>query len=460
MYIRLKIKIFIIILLIGSINTLLAQNPINNIKFVYTEEYLHTPMATGCTPEEFNWFDTLDHKFVKDSTFLHKFSYYLEKLEPDTNIYFIDARIMSIITYEGLERKDTLCFGEHHGIDMNGTFMKTDYDFLSLVKNKVWNKDYIYDSVYNIALDNLQKDNLSLEEAVFIVEFAQNPFSDYGYAVQMVTLTSGQFEESHDADRIVEIGDVRFDTKTGKIMGRIEEREVKEMDAQVVSRFISIDPHCERYYSISPYAYCKNNPVNRIDPDGKDDYRFSDLGQIHIIKGTRNNGSKTDRLFASNGTYIEVSDKLLLPGLQKNNGGDSNKRRFYKSTSNVEDAVKVFKFSADNTDREWKLDIYLDGDQKMAIVATDSQKSSVTKTDGYQDAIGKTKIVDIHSHPDKDGTKGGSATDLENADVNVKNSVYHKYDKTLYEYNSTQKMINSIPASDYQQILDYINNER
>lgn len=31
-----------------------------------------------------------------------------------------------------------------------------------------------------------------------------------------------------------------------------------------------MDPLCEKYYSVSPYAYCHNNPVNRIDPDGKD----------------------------------------------------------------------------------------------------------------------------------------------------------------------------------------------
>jgi len=27
---------------------------------------------------------------------------------------------------------------------------------------------------------------------------------------------------------------------------------------------------CEKYYWISPYAYCAGNPVNRIDPDGQD----------------------------------------------------------------------------------------------------------------------------------------------------------------------------------------------
>jgi len=36
------------------------------------------------------------------------------------------------------------------------------------------------------------------------------------------------------------------------------------------SRFTSVDPHAENNYSISPYAYCENNPVNAIDLDGQD----------------------------------------------------------------------------------------------------------------------------------------------------------------------------------------------
>ena len=37
-------------------------------------------------------------------------------------------------------------------------------------------------------------------------------------------------------------------------------------------RFMSIDPLCEKYYSVSPYAYCSNNPINRIDLDGRADF--------------------------------------------------------------------------------------------------------------------------------------------------------------------------------------------
>ena len=34
--------------------------------------------------------------------------------------------------------------------------------------------------------------------------------------------------------------------------------------------FTGVDPLAEKYYSISPYSYCGGNPINRVDPDGRE----------------------------------------------------------------------------------------------------------------------------------------------------------------------------------------------
>ena len=44
----------------------------------------------------------------------------------------------------------------------------------------------------------------------------------------------------------------------------------------ILPMFTTMDPLCEKYYNINPYTYCKNNPINRIDPDGMDDYYAMD----------------------------------------------------------------------------------------------------------------------------------------------------------------------------------------
>jgi RHS repeat-associated protein len=38
----------------------------------------------------------------------------------------------------------------------------------------------------------------------------------------------------------------------------------------VTARWDRVDPLCEKYYGVSPYAYCLGNPVRYIDPDGRE----------------------------------------------------------------------------------------------------------------------------------------------------------------------------------------------
>lgn len=41
-------------------------------------------------------------------------------------------------------------------------------------------------------------------------------------------------------------------------------------------RWMTMDPLCEKFYDTSPYAYCAGNPVNLVDPDGRDWYHYFD----------------------------------------------------------------------------------------------------------------------------------------------------------------------------------------
>ena len=56
----------------------------------------------------------------------------------------------------------------------------------------------------------------------------------------------------------------------------VEMHGLDEYDSQArwyypaIMRTTSMDPLCEKYYSTSPYAWCANNPVNYVDPDGRD----------------------------------------------------------------------------------------------------------------------------------------------------------------------------------------------
>lgn len=82
-------------------------------------------------------------------------------------------------------------------------------------------------------------------------------------------------------------GDTQRYKYNGKELDRMNGLDLYDYGARFYDgiRFTTMDPLAEKYYSVSPYAYCANNPIRFIDPDGRiivDDYGIIKDFQTYI----------------------------------------------------------------------------------------------------------------------------------------------------------------------------------
>ena len=228
-----------------------------------------------------------------------------------------------------------------------------------------------------------------------------------------------------------------------------------------IGRWHAVDPSSEKYYNWSPYTYCKNNPVLRIDIDGKDDYVVSETGRLTHLKGY----TDKDVLYTYSGNEklpkgensIEMSEKGLLGNMVDIQGQLGGKKSF-GSTSNLTDAANLFQFVAENTKVEWSLSVFESDGKNTSIIVTKQQANNVSNGDSEKNILkvkGEKKVA-VHSHPDPKGTKGGYGSDLKNANPKSKNFVYFQANKTFYEYNNTESNVKATPVVAKTGVYDFI----
>jgi hypothetical protein len=86
--------------------------------------------------------------------------------------------------------------------------------------------------------------------------------------------------------------------------------------------FTTVDPLAEKYYSISPYAYCNNNPIKFVDPtgmwiqhsDSTGSYRYNN-GQWEQYQTSGANAGQYTAYTPASGSFMEG----VLNGLNKLN---------------------------------------------------------------------------------------------------------------------------------------------
>ncbi len=78
-----------------------------------------------------------------------------------------------------------------------------------------------------------------------------------------------------------------------------------------IGRWTTMDPLCEKYYNISPYVYCGNNPMNAVDMDGRDYWSTNDMNQIiNFINAIGRGQNQFDFSDWQHATDAEITGRL------------------------------------------------------------------------------------------------------------------------------------------------------
>lgn len=94
--------------------------------------------------------------------------------------------------------------------------------------------------------------------------------------------------------------------------------------------WMGVDPLAEKYYGISPYAYCGGNPVNRIDPDGMDWFQNTHTGEVvyrsDLYKGAEKSMEEGWEWMGESQMFKDDEDDFENDGdrLAMRNGGEMN----------------------------------------------------------------------------------------------------------------------------------------
>ena len=100
-------------------------------------------------------------------------------------------------------------------------------------------------------------------------------YSAYGYESEVMVPQQGSTPEHTLAAATLPSGMTLRDSFTGQEdqtpdFGTSYTDFGARQYSPALRRWMTPDPLSEKYYGVSPYAFCNNNPVNFVDPDGED----------------------------------------------------------------------------------------------------------------------------------------------------------------------------------------------
>ena len=148
-----------------------------------------------------------------------------------------------------------------------------------------------------------------------------------------------------------------------------------------VPGFTKPDPLCEKYYWLSPYLYCMNNPVNAIDPDGRD---------VFLYATTLPDGPDYGKFYRQYGpthTFITVvqGDEVSYFAYGSEIDGIEGATKGHLTQRSYSQDKKVYTSNGDN--KNLKVRIKIDPPKGMTSEEFDNVVIDVAKSYGDQEGI-------------------------------------------------------------------------
>ena len=154
-------------------------------------------------------------------------------------------------------------------------------------------------------------------------------------------------------------------------------------------RWMTPDPLSEKYYGISPYAFCNNNPVNLVDPDGRkirvaSEYQRQFSDDLKAIFGDKVESFS----FEDEELTLNVSKKDFKKGLSRDQ--KALFRGLYKALSDDLETIVVYEnnYSREVNGEVQNIDIIKNGggaictiDKRTIVVAPNIGTVTVTPDD-------------------------------------------------------------------------------
>ena len=209
-----------------------------------------------------------------------------------------------------------------------------------------------------------------------------------------------------------------------------------------VGMFTSMDPLCEKYYNISPYAYCAGNPVRYVDMHG-DSISVTEEYQETFMNSMKDVfGNFIDNLsFSENNMLTYIGNNKDIKKLGK------DAKKLFKGMQMIMNSSDVIDVIFDNHSNMVSAEMLSKHCGGLTIFKNESLIQILIDPNGVTEF---TTQICLQSFFDHEGVPNGKDVmfDKRTYKTNVTDKLFHEFGEILYH------------KGNYERIIDYNNHAR